>query len=300
MLVVSPWSTGGWVNSEVFDHTSIIRFIEQRFGVHEPNITPWRRAVAGDLTSAFDFKTPNGAVTQLPSTVAYRPPDGERHPDYKPAPPMEQAMPVQEAGTRPARPLPYELLVDARVDGATRAVELTFRNTGRAAAVFHVRASDGEGGPRSYTVGSTDMLSDSFAAKDDGGYDLAVHGPNGFFRAFKGSIWGKAKVEVDAMYAVTRSGGGVVSAGILLTLRNAGADVRQIKVHDGYTQKTETIRVPAGATESKEWNLDESFGWYDLLVGADDESRFARHFAGHVETGRDSVTDPAMGKIQLL
>jgi phospholipase C len=45
MIVVSPWSKGGWVCSEVFDHTSIIRFIERRFGVHEPNISPWRRAV---------------------------------------------------------------------------------------------------------------------------------------------------------------------------------------------------------------------------------------------------------------
>ena len=55
LLVVSPWSTGGYVCSETFDHTSLIRFIEARFGVDEPNITPWRRAVCGDLTSAFDF-----------------------------------------------------------------------------------------------------------------------------------------------------------------------------------------------------------------------------------------------------
>ena len=55
MLVISPWSTGGFVNSEVFDHTSIIRFMEKRFGVEEPNISPWRRAICGDLTSAFDF-----------------------------------------------------------------------------------------------------------------------------------------------------------------------------------------------------------------------------------------------------
>ena len=27
----------------------------RRFGVREPNITPWRRSVCGDLTSAFDF-----------------------------------------------------------------------------------------------------------------------------------------------------------------------------------------------------------------------------------------------------
>ena len=117
---------------------------------------PW-----GNLTSAFDFKTPvfdsrkpDGAVTQLPSTVAYRPPDQQRHPDYKPAPPAEQRMPVQEPGTRPARALPYALGVSARVDRTNRAVELTFHNTGKAAAVFHVRSGDGKTGPWSYTVGA--------------------------------------------------------------------------------------------------------------------------------------------------
>jgi phospholipase C len=51
MYVVSPWSKGGWVNSEVFDHTSVIRFLEKRFGVKEPNISAWRRSVANDLSS---------------------------------------------------------------------------------------------------------------------------------------------------------------------------------------------------------------------------------------------------------
>ncbi|NDB75420.1 MAG: hypothetical protein EB141_07220, partial [Verrucomicrobia bacterium] len=62
MYVISPWSRGGWVSSEVFDHTSVGRFIEARFGVTIPAITPWSRAVSGDLTSAFDFKTPNREV----------------------------------------------------------------------------------------------------------------------------------------------------------------------------------------------------------------------------------------------
>ena len=48
MYVISPWTKGGWVNSQVHDHTSVIRFIESRFGVEEPLITPWRRAVSGD------------------------------------------------------------------------------------------------------------------------------------------------------------------------------------------------------------------------------------------------------------
>ena len=114
MIVVSPWSKGGWVDSELFDHTSLIRFIERRFGsqcpgITESNITPWRRAVVGDLTSAFNFASPNNATVPLPSTIAYVPPDNDRHPDYVPVPPTNQALPQQEPGTRPARALPYEL-----------------------------------------------------------------------------------------------------------------------------------------------------------------------------------------------
>ena len=71
MYALSPWSRGGWVNSQVFDHTSVLRFIEQRFGVAEPN-SPWRRAVCGDLTSLFDFSASEPAVpgTTLPATAA--------------------------------------------------------------------------------------------------------------------------------------------------------------------------------------------------------------------------------------
>jgi phospholipase C len=41
--------------------------------------------------------------------------------------------------------------------------------------------------------------------------------------------------------------------------------------------------------------LEESFGWYDLTVRVDSDARFQRQLAGHVETGRPSVTDPAIG-----
>jgi phospholipase C len=102
MLVISPWSKGGWVNSQVFDHTSLIQFIEQRFGTDHPglkekNITPWRRAVCGDLTSTLNFAAPNHAKFSLPSTSTCIPLDRNRHSDYSPAPPSEQSLPVQEA-----------------------------------------------------------------------------------------------------------------------------------------------------------------------------------------------------------
>ena len=79
-IVISPWSKGGYVNSQVFDHTSTIQFIEKRFGVYERNISPWRRAVCGDLTSVFNFRNPDQDADdriKLPSTAGYLPPVGE-------------------------------------------------------------------------------------------------------------------------------------------------------------------------------------------------------------------------------
>jgi phospholipase C len=288
----------------VFDHTSLIRFVEQRFGVTEPNITPWRRAVAGDLTSAFDFKTPNSAVTQLPSTVAYQPPDNQRHPDYKPAPPAEQSMPMQEPGTRPARALPYELHAHAQVDRG--ALVLTFRNTGAAAAVFHVRSGAASaGGPWSYTVGPLDTLTDRFVLDVSGldvsggsGYDFSVYGPNGFFRAFKGNIAANpaAEFEVSTEYDRIRSRNGVVTTGIALNLSNAGATACEVTILHGYTRQTERATVSANGTERRHWLLETTSGWYDVLVTVEADLHFQRHLAGHVETGLDSETDPAIGK----
>src|ERR1700677_1253548 len=68
MLVLSPFSRGGHVASEVFDHTSQLRFLEERFGVTAPNISSWRRHTAGDLTSALHPKRSDPTVPKLPST----------------------------------------------------------------------------------------------------------------------------------------------------------------------------------------------------------------------------------------
>jgi len=73
MLVVSPFSRGGYVCSDVFDHTSQLRFLEERFGVTAPNITPWRRATAGDLTSTLQLTRADTSVPALPPTDARGP-----------------------------------------------------------------------------------------------------------------------------------------------------------------------------------------------------------------------------------
>jgi phospholipase C len=68
MLVVSPFARGGWVCSDTFDHTSMLRFLEARFGVPVPNLTSWRRSVTGDLTSTIDTAAPDPSVPSLPFT----------------------------------------------------------------------------------------------------------------------------------------------------------------------------------------------------------------------------------------
>ena len=69
LLVISPFSRGGLVASDRFDHTSLLRFLETRFGAEVPNLSAWRRGVVGNLTSALNFAAPNDTVPSLPSTL---------------------------------------------------------------------------------------------------------------------------------------------------------------------------------------------------------------------------------------
>ena len=79
MFVISPWSKGGKVNSQVFDHTSVIRFLEARFGLQETNITPWRRGVRRP-TSAFDFSSADQAVPAIQPASNMNPRPGRPDP----------------------------------------------------------------------------------------------------------------------------------------------------------------------------------------------------------------------------
>ncbi|MGC2162116.1 MAG: phospholipase C, phosphocholine-specific [Silvibacterium sp.] len=298
MIVISPWSKGGWVSSEVFDHTSMIRFIERRFapqypGLEKTNITPWRRAVAGDLTSAFDFATPNDAKVQLPQTAAYAPPDNTLHPDYVPVPPSEQALPAQEEGTRPARAVPYELHVTSQTDPTARAITLNFRNTGDAAAVFHVRSGIDGQNPRSYTVGAQAEASDAWpcTANEQNVYDLSVYGPNGFFRTFKGSIAGEDNARLaSAVHYVTDE------QGIILEIINSGQTACNARILDAYTGNPLAFTLQPAETRTEFRPLNSTHGWYDLTVAVDTDSSFQQRFAGHLETGKSSVSDPAIGR----
>jgi phospholipase C len=74
-IVVSPWTRGGLICSDTFDHTSVLRLIERRFGAEVPNLSHWRRSVTGDMTSVFNFGArPNYSVPRLPHTSVTTPP----------------------------------------------------------------------------------------------------------------------------------------------------------------------------------------------------------------------------------
>jgi phospholipase C len=68
-VVVSPWSAGGRICSDVLDHTSLIRVIEKRFGVREPNISAFRRRICGDFTSALRFSGPPATYPRSPEAI---------------------------------------------------------------------------------------------------------------------------------------------------------------------------------------------------------------------------------------
>ncbi|WP_328672700.1 phosphocholine-specific phospholipase C [Streptomyces sp. NBC_00328] len=285
MLVVSPWSKGGYVCSETLDHTSIIRFMEARFGVREPNISPWRRAVCGDLTAAFDFARKDAGPVTLPRTDGYRPPDGARHPDYVPTPPANPALPRQERGSRPTRPLKYVPLVDGSADTAAGRFTLTFGSGPKAGAAFLVTSGNRADGPWTYTTAAGKTISDTWnSAYSGGSYDLVVHGPNGFLRTFKGAN-GTAGPEVTARHA---------GCDVELTFVNKGASTATLRLTNGYGGPSQVFRVRAGATVKHTVDLRASESWYDLSVVADGQAGFLRRFAGHVENGRPGVSDPAL------
>lgn len=95
-LIISPWSRGGAVNSDVFDHTSTLRFLEQRFGVEAPLISAWRRETCGDLLTAFDFDSFDPSVPKLPNPTAQAANVLDHcFQDEWPKVPEEQKLPVQ-------------------------------------------------------------------------------------------------------------------------------------------------------------------------------------------------------------
>ncbi|MFY0407776.1 phosphocholine-specific phospholipase C [Solicola sp. PLA-1-18] len=273
MTVVSPWSIGGHVSSEVFDHTSVIRFLERWTGVSEPNISSWRRTACGDLTSTFDFENPTRQPAfDEPGPV---PAPVER---WTPQPPVDQRLPGQRPGRRLARPLPYRPEVTTRVDGSRLHLDLT--NAGRSASHLVIYPYGGElSHPEHLDVARRERRT---VPVPDGGYSLAVQGPNRFWHELEGRLDGVGSdLEVG-----TRSGrGGQLD--VLMT--NHGRVPLVVRLRSlAHGRQARRLRLRPGTTVEHGWRTDR--GWYDLEVRVDGDPTFRRRVTGATASGRRPVT----------
>lgn len=343
MVIASPWSRGGYVNSEIFDHTSTLQFLEKflqaKTGkkIIEKNISSWRRTVCGDLSST--FKPWNREKTALPAFVAKDAfLESIYNAQYQKLPLFQQLtkeeieqinqdirlspmMPVQEKGVRPANPLPYQLYADSIFDFKTQAVNIRFDAMNEffgkdaAGAPFKVYAPgkhtafdpelhpDGLEESRSwnYAVAAGDQVTDSWPLANfaDQQYHLLVYGPNGFFRAFQGNV-ADPMLRVSCEYQ--RSGIKPTGRIELKIINLDPLKSQDLVIEDNsYKQGSWTkILKPSGAAGSEHTfllDLAQSHQWYDFSIRVKNAEGFQKRYAGRVETGKESFSDPFMGRM---
>lgn len=329
MVIASPWSRGGYVCSQVFDHTSPLQFLEKFLSkklnkdVRETNISAWRRTVCGDLTSAFRdeaddvgphlrFPPRDEFVEQIHRARFKQPPSGFRKlteanlVEIQRDPYTTPHLPRQEPGMRPSCALPYELAVEGGLsdDKQHVAIKLEAR-TGKfgnrsAGAPFtaYARYRGNDFKVRNYAVTPGDTLSDTWRLDEfeNGRYDVAVHGPNGFFRRFRGDSRDpnlQIKVEGSQASPATSGAHGVV----------------EVRIANRDKQKSHTIAINCNAYQGKSQKLTlqpgdekiavigdpESFGWYDFRIQVAGSNDFLKLYAGRVETGKHGFCDPLIG-----
>ncbi|GAA4808824.1 phospholipase C, phosphocholine-specific [Olivibacter ginsenosidimutans] len=334
MLIASPWSRGGKVCSQVFDHTSTLQFLEtfvnKKFGknLHFDNISAWRRTICGNLTAAFtpfnpkDEKLPFLDRNKFVETI-YNAKFKEEPGNFKAVSDQEinQAqqsgsfgalMSQQEPGKRPSCALPYQLCAE----GHLQATKDTFSIRMKAdQAVF---GKDAAGSP--FTVyapvaytdkGKTEVCRNwAFAVKagdeiryewplkafEKGNYNLQLHGPNGFFREFTGNTQDpQLNVTVSpALKPLTK----VPTGNIEINLANEGDQAITVALHDvSYKKKQLATKVIApNTTERIMIDLKDTFNWYDFTLTATGNNTYRQRFAGRVETGKESFTDPLLDR----
>ncbi|MDI5962434.1 phosphocholine-specific phospholipase C [Streptantibioticus silvisoli] len=283
MIVISPWSRGGYVNSQVADHTSPLRFLENWTGVKETNISAWRRTVCGDLMSAFDFTTANTTFPSLPDTAALVTACDAEQSLPAAEPPATPVAPVQEAGTRPARTVDYFFDTTSWTDTSTGRIWFKTTGTGSLGGGFTAytvnhRSYDSW----SYTLTAGGSISDYFSAQTYGGgpYDIDLHGPDGYLRGFQGDVrtWSDTtKGHPEAALSIAPS----APLALVLTLTNSGGAAVTFTVGaNGYTGTGgSSATVAAGGTKTLTL-APASDGQYDYTVTANVGDGFTRRFAG--------------------
>ncbi|MGA0560568.1 phosphocholine-specific phospholipase C [Larkinella sp. VNQ87] len=337
LVIASPWSRGGKISSEVFDHTSILRFLEvylsKKTGkkVEESNISAWRRTVCGDLTSVFRpykgekiplpaFVEKNEFVETIHKAKFKELPSGYRKltkaeiEQIKRSGVSSPLLPKQEKGVRASCALPYQLYADGKLNADKQSFDITFqaknevfeaRSAGSPFVVYALDNYESEAEKpvrnvqvRDYAVSAGDSLTDAWKLGDfeNQTYQFRVHGPNGFFREFIGDA-NDPQLEVVVDYQRKAPKSKSLTGSVELTLINLDkANALTVEIRDNaYKAPDQSKTIPKGGRASLVLDLGKSFGWYDFSVKVTGHTAFEYRYAGRVETGLDSFTDPAMG-----
>lgn len=327
LMIASPWSRGGAVCSQVFDHTSILqlmeKFLRHKSGrpVEETNISSWRRTVCGDLSSV--FKPYNGEKIKLPEPLVkepfyesihkaqfkkdpfgYRKLGGEDIRQLNKGAQLSWA-PRQEKGTRVSCPLPYELYADGRLGDDKMSFQIGLMSGNQvfgkdsAGCPFMVYAWQKDDlGVRNYAVRAGDTLKDSWELDEfeNRQYHFNLYGPNGFSREFKGNA-GDPEISIGFEYERSKADSKKLTGNIVLHI--SAGQAYSIVIRDNAYGKG-ILQRQLGKKMGKEklslvLDCSKSFGWYDFSIQAKGHADFEQRFTGHVETGEWSRTDPAMG-----
>ena len=331
MIIASPWTRGGYVCSEVFDHTSSLQFVEnflrKKFNkkVHEENITEWRRTICGDLTSA--FRPYHGEKINRPEFLEKKPfIEGIHQAKFKQAPANYKKLtvdeisqintnpaqspyfPKQEKGIRPACALPYELYTDGHFDKNANSYQLTFKagNTvfgdRSAGSPFRVYAVNNwqkeELRTWDYSAKAGDILRDEWHLNDfaAGSYHLKVYAPNGFYREFMGDK-NNPLLKITCAYEHNRLTS-KLTGNLVISITNDDAKPHTVHINDNsYKSNSLSRNIAAGTTANVVLNLAKNHNWYDVSVKSSGSDTFEERFAGRVETGAVTKTDPLMGGV---
>jgi len=289
------------------------------------NISTWRRTICGDLTSVFtpfdkkekaiDFIDRDAFIQTIFSAKFKDDPgnfnmvDNQQIQQAKAIGSYKELMSQQEPGKRPSCALPYQLRTEGNLQKDTGLFTINFAaenelfGKNAAGAPFTVYApnsyQDKNGKTErcrnwSFAVTAGDELNYQWPLKafENDNYLLHVHGPNGFYREFSGSQ-NDPELSVSTQLerkSITKG----VTGNLVVTLTNNGSKPIDLKLED-LSYKTDTrIRkqIAAGGVEKITLNLSKSHGWYDFSITTTDPNPYAQRFAGRVETGKESVTDP--------
>jgi phospholipase C len=155
----------------------------------------------------------------------------------------------------------------------------------------------GRTNPRSYTVEAGKVLTDEWAlsTRTELGIDLEVRGPNGFFRQFRVThpdVDQQMAGSMDVRVVTEALDGGKLQ----LTLHNRSPRALTAVVHmaDYMNLPDRSLLVAHGTQLTSPHALSATQGWYDISVRLQDDEHFLCCFAGHVETGLPTWSDPAL------